>query len=543
MSNPARFQLEVSDPSVTGLVVVSCLDAQTDFVVRTVLPNHTFEYVASTLAFAGARISRSNDSFVDIFREVNALAGKAQTRLANIFRKYGHASVAEMAMLFVFLENIPDVYAAKLFYESSFGAGQQRSTRYQNFGNLATQPLRKYWANPNLILAEEFLEYQTYSDSLYQKWHARLYPALARYFQIDESNKAQISALQARTFDTVRSFLLGGITNRTSLAYLTQAREWAKIIAIFKSENDPCLVALGEQVEFLLAPLEGTAEEVGYTPEAPDLLRYTQRDETTRTAQGKLKEWYEKYRFKITESGCFRPLAQTVELVDLRFGSEKLFAQALLCVNPNLDYQATLAYLSGLSSREKRELSPLLLGEYDCYRQLPEWLGTNSHTYVLNCSYGEYRDFNRHRVWSKFVPLLSSQDKYYTLFYGIITPLYLQVKKLKKHQAEFVTDCVDLQEKAQDLAGKLRHENEALDYLAPQLSIFAANCQPILSGSPKHVSYMADRRQKPGGHINYRALAYQLAEITADFDPFLEAVRSTDPAPDPNSRDQFLDRS
>ena len=543
MNTENQFRLTVSDPDVTGLVVVSCFDTQSQFVVRTVLPNHAYRYVASTLAFVGARISRSSDSFEQIFAEVHRLAGKAQKRLASIFRKYGHASVAEMADIFVFLENIPDTYAAKLFYESSFGAGQQRSTRYQEFGNLAKVPLTHYFSEAPQSLQRQFLVHQRRSDELYTKWRDRLYPAFATHFEIDENDTQQISALTARTFDTTRSFLLGGITNRTSAAYLTQAREWAKIIAVFKSEKDPHLVRLGEQIEFLLAPSEALADAVDYTPEAPDLIRYTQSDETTARARGKLAAWYQQREWAIDTAKTSLVREQDVRLVDAKYRSEKLFAQALLTVNPKLDYQSVLQYLQWLSEEEKREVAHLLLDEYDCYRQMPEWMGTNSHTFELDCSYGEYRDFNRHRVWNKFVPMLSSRDKYKTMAYGVILPLYLQVPGVDRFAQEFEEDCVDLQEGAQRLASDLRNEEETLDYLAPQLSVFAANCRPIMSGSPKNISYMTDRRQKPGGHINYRALSYEMAEVASAEDPFLDAVRILDPAPDPASRAQFLDRS
>ena len=533
----------MSNPDVTGLVVVSCFDTRSSFVVRTVLPNHTYEYVASTMAFVGARISRSSDTFEDIFAEVYRLAGKAQKRLANIFRAYGHASVAEMADMFVFLENISDYHAAKLFYESSFGAGQQRSTRYQEFGNLPKLPLTHYFREAPASLQRQFAVHLRRSDELYTKWRDCLGPAFAEYFGIDENNKQQVSALTARTFDTARAFLLGGITNRTSVAYLTQAREWAKIIAIFKSEADPELNRLGEQIEFLLAPTEALAEQVGYTPEAPDLIRYTQSDETTLRARSNLGEWYRVHRSELHETDYFRPLEQDVELLDLAYGSEKLFAQALLSVNPKLQLSATLTYLHRLPVDEKRKLSHLLLDEYDCYRQMPEWLGTNSHTFALECTYAEYRDFNRHRVWNKFVPLFSSGDKCAALGYGVILPLYLEVSGLDRFREEFTDDCLHLQEGARLLAWQLRDADAALDYLAPQLSTFAANCRPVMSGSPKHISYMTDRRQKPGGHINYRDLSYRMAQAAAAKDPWLDAVQITDPAPDPASQEQFLDRS
>lgn len=540
MSN--SFSITLSDPNVTGLVVVSCYDSRTDFIFRQVLPNDHVDNVASVMAFAGARISRSKDTFEQIFAEVYALAEKAQKRLASIFKLYGHASVAEMAFLFGFLENIPDIYTTKIFYESAFGAGQQRSTRYQDYGRLEKIPLSYYLENPAESLDESFIHYQKVSELHYLKWKHKFMDAYAAHFEIDTQNKKHRSALEARTFDSTRYFLLGGVTTRTSMGYMTQAREWAKIISILKSEPDPKLVMLGEQIEYLFAPSIEYADSIGYTPEAPDLIRYTQSDETTNSALDRLENWLGNNQQYIGMTFADKNYNQGVSLVDTKYQAEKLFATAILNVNPCLNFGALLQDIARLPVDKQRELSDIVLGEYNCYQQLPEWLDTNTFTYELDCSYGEYRDFNRHRVWGRYSPALSSANPGDILDYGLIYPLYLDVDGLSNLKNEFLDDLYSQSVLFTQLVTDLMQDHD-VDYLVPHLMPFAQNIKPIMHGSPKNISYFTDRRQRPGGHINYRALAYEMAEVTANEVPLLQGLLIKDPKPDPADRDQFLDRS
>jgi thymidylate synthase ThyX len=558
----SRYSLAISDVSKTGLAIVSCFDSETNYIVRNVLPNQLVTQVASKMAFAGAKISRSKLTFEQIFQEVHKLGAKAQIRLATLFREYGHASIAEMAMLFVFIENIPDLYTTKLFYNSAFHAGQQRSTRYQNFSNPTFSALSQYVQNCPNSLEQDFLNQQKLSSRLYSKWSDTIQYEFSNYFEIDSNDKDQVSALTARTLDTARSFLLSGITNQTSMCLLTHAREWARLISICKGDSDPNFVKLGEQIEFLLAPTEEAANEIGYTAEAPDLIRYTNSDETTKNVSKDVYSWYlDEYLIKknlfsyhskkndtmlldrfIKSVGFSYHSTQKVKVLPIEIQNCKPIIQVILASNPSLEYAKVAEELVGLSLIQKQEVSHIMYEQFDCYAQLPQWLETNINTFILDCSYGEYRDFNRHRPWGRFVPMLCGKDLVKTMNYGVIHSLYLDLPAFKHLKNEFLDDLLNLQENAINLAHKLLNHDVSLDYLAPQLSVFGANCRPVLHASTKGISYFTDRRVKPGGHINYRHLAYQMSAEIAKSDPFMAGLKLAN-EPNPDSREEFLDRS
>ena len=102
------------------------------FKVHTLLQNPG-QKQPSINAYLGARYSRSSDSITDIAKEIIENNTDAAQRLENIFHGYGHKSVGDMADLFVCIENIPMFTAMKIFYLNAVIAGQERSTRYQNF--------------------------------------------------------------------------------------------------------------------------------------------------------------------------------------------------------------------------------------------------------------------------------------------------------------------------------------------------------------------------------------------------------------------------
>ena len=63
-----------------------------------------------------------------------------------------------------------------------------------------------------------------------------------------------------------------------------------------------------------------------------------------------------------------------------------------------------------------------------------------------------------------------------------------------------------------------------------------------MHGDPKQSLYLTMQRTRPGGHINYRMLAYEASQLLAMSDPYLSALQ-LESRPDPTSRAEFFDRS
>lgn len=557
MSLPEYFEFTISDPKETDLTVVSLKDHRTGYVVRTALSDSERQ-TPSIMAFVGARYSRSSDSAEDIFKEIKASGKNAQEKLAAIFRAYGHASVADMSELFGYIENIPQLYAFKFFYTTSIGGGQERSTRYQDFSGLSLQELECFLPPDQRVGLVDRQDYEIVDDAFqklqakslikYNKWVKILTSKFAEVYGVDINNKKQKSALTARVFDTARSFLLNGVNHKTSLAWITSAREWSRIISVFKSSGEFELRSLAEQIEYLFAPDSEVSSKLGYLPQAPDLIKYTLADETTSNVLRDLKNFLVNKtdflkNFAIQEDLKFVPLE--VKLVDCRIDVySKALIQNILCLYPSCDFNSVWNWVKKLSNNVQKQISEIMFKNFDHHKQMGNPFRVNSLSYEINSSFAEVRDLNRHRAWGRFIPMLEVTDNFTEIFYhGYTLPLYLTDNpKLFSLKSSFEEDLLEYYSNLKRFIDDLKGNNWFPRHLILQLLPFAHNTRFWLHGSVKELSYLTKLRVRPGGHINYRQLAYQMAEISAQSSPLANGLKLNS-KPDPSSSEQFFDRS
>lgn len=554
-----------ADKKKTAADLVSVEDKRTGYKVTTSLPNPDRQ-TASLNAFAGARFSRSGDSVPDIFAEIREAGGNAQEKLANIFKNYGHASVADMGNLFLYIENIPQIYAAKFFNETSIGGGQERSTRYQDFGNLKIHDLKdfifeqqkesgfsKISLGQNTIFEKKLENYKELNDEFkalqddslgkYRKYVDKLTKKYREVYKPEDGNKAQKAALAARVFDSARYFLQSGLGNRTSLAWVTSAREWSRIISFFKSGGEKRLKYLAEQIEVLLAPDADFAEKIGYLPEAPDLIRHTSTENTSQEFLKGLEDWLGGCAVEpeFVDKREFKKVATKLYTDEFTPG-EKTVAQNILTLHPALKEDWVLHWVKDLSDEQKSGLGELL-NSFDHHKQMGMQFKLNTHTFVLDCSIAEARDLNRHRVWGRFIPAVSTKNYLELLTGQYALPAYLyENPKLSEIRKEFEDDLLEYYEKLEKFVEKAIKQNWFPQELIVELLPFAHITKMFMHGSPKGISYLTKLRVRPGGHINYRMIAYQMAEEAAKSDPLLSGLKLPK-KPDPTSSEEFFDRS
>ncbi len=550
--NKSNFKFSISDKDKTDLVIVSVTDSRTGYTVRTALPN-SGKQTASIMAFAGARFSRSALSAEELFQEIRKAGSNANEKLANIFRNYGHSSVADMAQLFAYIEQIPDHYSTIFFNESSVGGGQQRSTRYQDFGSskpLGLDSLGVDTTSENFdTINQKLLDLQQYSLEKYKYYQDKLTSEYTRVYNIDENNKSEAGALTARVFDSTRYFLPSGLMNKTSLAYITSAREWARLISVFKASNEYNLVCLAEQLEVLFAPEESVAQELKYTPEAPDLIRHTEADTITNQNLNILQQYLEEH-LKITQSLEF---ANTItchklkaDLLDMSLSAGTIILlQHIITIYPNANIHSILQFIDNLNIEQKAYISKILFKDFNHHKQMGNLFRVNTHSFVLTCSNSELRDLNRHRAWGRYIPILNTSNYKASLYTGYTLPLYLTKNPaLKEIRQEFEQDLQQYYTKLQEFVDLSSQYDWFPQYIYTQLLPFAHIFTSFFHASPKEISYMTQLRVRPGGHINYRQLAYDIAKLGANSESLLQAMIPQHLIkPDPCSREEFIDRS
>lgn len=550
--NTSHFHFSISDPDNTDLVIVSVTDIRTRYTVRTALPN-SGKQTASIMAFAGARFSRSSLSAEELFQEIRQAGSNANEKLANIFRNYGHSSVADMAQLFAYIEQIPDHYSTIFFNETSVGGGQQRSTRYQDFGNNKPLGLESLGIDKTVENYDEInqslLDLQQYALEKYKYYQTKLTREYIKVYNIDENNKSETGALTARVFDSTRYFLPSGLMNKTSLAYITSAREWARLISVFKASNEYNLICLAEQLEVLFAPEDSIAKDLKYTPEAPDLIRHTEADTITNQNLLELQKYLElefqiKQNLELLENISYHKVGAELLSIDLSAGS-KILLQHVLTLYPNASLNSSLQFIENLTTEQKTTISKIIFKDFNHHKQMGNLFRVNTHSFVLTCSNSELRDLNRHRAWGRYIPILNTSNYKAILYTGYTLPLYLTDNPaLKDIRQEFEQDLQEYYTQLQQFVDLSSQYDWFPQYIYIQLLPFAHIFNSFFHASPKEISYMTQLRVRPGGHINYRYLAYEIAKSGAKSESLLEAlIPENITKPDACSREEFVDRS
>ncbi len=512
-------------PSITGLRLICLEDRETGAVVTTTVANPE-RRTAAHRAWAGARQSRAAGMPWDILREMGEKGIDPDQKIEETFRSYGHASVGDMARIAVDMGRIPMHFCLALFNESSLNSGQEKSTRYQpRFGKAVLHQLCHYL------------------------------PADARYYQADISQPAQKSALTSRVLDCVRYFLLFG--QWSGMSFETSARDWSRILAELKASPIAYYHRIAHQIERLLAPTSEEEEILSYRAEAPGLIRHTEPLATANHNLQALREFITQQTDLLAVVPIQRTapqrVAQRVRLLDADASAgDRLVAQYLLLLWPGLEREALLHWVRTRDEAMKRSISSLLFAGHSNYAELPVFARTTTTSLAVESFLGELRDFNRHRAWGRFIPLplvfgprITLDTAQQILARGFGLPLYLtEISDFAEQRAAF----------ERDLSGYYQQLQTFIDHIARCYGAdfdysFVLNLLPLahqvdlwMHGDPKQALYLTAQRVRPGGHINYRALAYEANQLLADSDPYLSAIKQP-MRPDPSSRTEFFDRS
>ncbi|HTK06296.1 MAG TPA: hypothetical protein VL485_03930 [Ktedonobacteraceae bacterium] len=547
-------------PEVTGLRLICLEDSETGTVVTTTTANPQ-KRTAAQRAWAGARQSRAAGMPWDILHEMGEKGVDPDQKIEETFRGYGHASVGDMARVAVDFGRVPMHFCLALFNEGVLNSGQEKSTRYQSsFGKAILHPLRHYLPShlPQEALARLEVQYQVFgalSLELFAKHKTILLRDFEQYFQANKAEPQQRSALTSRVLDCARYFLLFG--QWSGMSFETSARDWSRIISELKASPLAYYQRVAAQLERLLAPSREEEAILEYKAEAPGLVRHTSPLDTTndnlKQLQQHLRTQTDLLQAVPVQSGVPQYVKQRVELLEAVYTEgERLLAEYIQLLWPGLERQPLLAWLHNRDDESKRAMSRLIFAGHTNYNELPGFARTTRMTLVIESYLGELRDFNRHRAWGRFFPLplvfgeplkLEAVQQILARGYGL--PLYLaEIPAFAGQRTAFEQDLQDYYARLQTFLAQVAGQyGTSIDYS------FVLNLLPLahqvsfwMHGDPKQATYLTLQRSRPGGHINYRALAYEANQLLAASDPYLSAIQLSK-RPDPASRAEFFDRS
>ena len=345
-----------------------------------------------TIAVAFAKTSRAPESFREIAAELS------DEQSAKFHEKwvvgYGHASVAEHAVLHFAFENVSRI-AIETIESSRLASYTEKSTRYQKWGQADFTIPPELDGHP---LRDEFIEtvrflFSTYAESLDPVKNLILEKSPRRENESDEGYDRRI---RSQYVDRCR-FILPAAAN-ANVGMTANARVVEMIIRKMLSHPLAEVRQIGEKMK-----------EVAKA-ETPTLVKYADA----------VPYFVETVQELNLESGGLPPIVQEqapalqnwCDLIDYdKDGEKKILAATLYRFN-EMSFTNALAYVEALSEQEKASLADTLLKRLTRFDVPLRELEYSTYTFDLVMDQGAYAEFKRHRMMTQTPQRLSTRLGY-----------------------------------------------------------------------------------------------------------------------------------
>jgi thymidylate synthase ThyX len=433
-----------------------------------------------TIAVAFAKTSRSPDSFRAIAAELS------DEKSAQFHEKwvvgYGHASVAEHAVLHIAFENVSRL-AIESIEGNRLASYTEKSTRYQKWGS------DDFTIPPELeghLLCDEYVAtirslFGTYMDSL-EPVRTLILERFPR--RADEKEEAWDRRIRSKYVDVCRFVLpaaslanVGMTANarvlentiRKMLSHeLTEVRQIGERVKEVALSETPTLVKYADAVPYLVE----TCREIADLSR-PDLD--LEEDD---------REW------------C--------TLVDYDSDGEERVLAAGLYRFGEMAYEDALAYVGTLQEEKKTQLAEAFLGRLGKYDVPLRELEYSTYTFDLIMDQGAYAEFKRHRMMTQTPQKLTTR-------LGYATPRLMT-------EAGFEGAYQAAMDAAAALYEKLYEENPGVaQYVVPN----GFNRRVLAQFNLREAYAFCQLRSAANAHFSIRRVAQRVYEELARVHPLL----------------------
>ena len=429
-----------------------------------------------TIAVAFAKTSRAPESFREIAAELS------DEKSAQFHEKwvvgYGHASVAEHAVLHVAFENVSRI-AIETIESSRLASYTEKSTRYQKWGpddftippELDSHPLRD-----EFIQTVRFL-FSTYAESLEPTKNLILGRTPRRE---NESDEAYDRRIRSQYVDRCR-FILPAAAN-ANVGMTANARVIEMMIRKMLSHPLAEVRQIGEKMK-----------EVAKA-EAPTLVKYADAVsyfvETAKEVGG--------------QKSVVNGQSDWCALIDYdKDGEDKILAAALYRFD-EIPFANALAYVKALGQSEKESLAESLLGKLGRYDVPLRELEYSTYTFDLVMDQGAYAEFKRHRMMTQTPQRLTAR-------LGYTVPLLVT-------EAGFGSKYEAAMESALKMYEKLHaFDPDVAQYIVPN----GFNRRVLAQFNLREAFAFCQLRSAANAHFSIRRVAQKIFEDMARVHPLL----------------------
>ena len=367
------------------------------------------KYSPETIAVAFAKTSRSPLSFQEIADELNDEAS------AEFHEKwvvgYGHASVAEHAVLHIAIENVSRM-AIESIESSRLASYTEKSTRYQKWDldafvippELDGHPLRETYEQTVRMLFDTYAHSLAPTREIVMKENPR---------REGESDAAWDRRIRSKYVDACRFILPAASIANVGLT--ANARVLEHVIRKMLSHPLAEVRQIGEQVK---AVSQGETPTLVKYADAVPYWQQVEKDFSTSSA---------------IPSGVGEKKLTT--LIDYDPAAENKVLAAALYRFGEMPYQEALDFIQNVPANKRAELAKKLLGGMDKYDIPPRELEYSHYTFDLIMDQGAYFEFKRHRMMSQTPQALTVDLGYATpsLFtFAGYEPLYMDAMEAAK---------------------------------------------------------------------------------------------------------------
>ncbi len=430
-----------------------------------------------TIAVAFAKTSRAPESFREIAAELS------DEKSAQFHEKwvvgYGHASVAEHAVLHLAFENVSRV-AIETIESNRLASYTEKSTRYQKWGpndftippELDGHPLRDEFVTTVRLLFSAYAKSLDPTKNLIVERSSR---------RDGESDEAYDRRIRSQYVDRCR-FLLPAAAN-ANVGMTANARVIEMTIRKMLSHPLEEVRQIGEKMK-----------EVSKA-ETPTLVKYADANEYVVETVKELGN----RELKIGNSS-----SDWCSLTDYdKDGEKKILAAALYRFN-EMPYADALAYVKSLKKKEREALAESLLGKLGKYDIPLRELEYSTYTFDFVMDQGAYAEFKRHRMMTQTPQRLTTR-------LGYTTPLLIT-------EAGFGSKYEAAMDAAHAMYEKLHAFNpDVAQYIVPN----GFNRRVLAQFNMREAFAFCQLRTAANAHFSIRRVAQKIYEDISKVHPLL----------------------
>ena len=439
-----------------------------------------------TIAVAFAKTSRSPESFRDIAAELSDESS------AKFHEKwvvgYGHASVAEHAVLHIAFENVSRI-AIESIEGNRLASYTEKSTRYQRWGlddftippELIGHPLHNEYVDTIRLLFKTYAESLTPMQSLiFERFPRRenekdeAWDRRVRSKYVDVSRFILPAAALANVGMTANARVIENTVRKMLSHELAEVREIGERMKEVSKAETPTLVKYADAVPYLVETIKDIESRGGVFP--PNAGR--------QDATPAKNDW------------C--------TLIDYdKDGENKVLAAALYRFG-EMAFSDALSHVNSLDEEEKTKLAEALLGKLGRYDVPLRELEYSTYTFDLVMDQGAYAEFKRHRMMTQTPQRLTTR-------LGYATPLLMT-------EAGFGSQYEAAMEAASAMYEKLYEFNPAVaQYVVPN----GYNRRVLAEFNLREAFAFCQLRSAANAHFSIRRVAQKMYEDMARVHPLL----------------------